>query len=165
MSRVRRVLLAAAATVLVAIPLSVGSALATTITIWPDQFKIDRWEVDTGVPARQDPDTIMGNEHFYAVINVPVGAVIKFIRINYNNPDPVGSPLDFSVYLFRKSAAALAETLIDVSSPPLVEGRGSVQSNASHVKGPLTVKAGYRYFINVMPSEGPGSFNSIQVVY
>ena len=163
MSRTGRVLFAAVLTALLAVPLSEGSALAKTITIWSDQFQIDTGEIGV-TPTRQDPDTITGSMHLYAILNIPVGATIRFIRVNYNNP--AGSGLDWCAFLRRKAPAALAETLIDFNAPPnLPEGTNSAQSDASNATGPLTVKGDYRYYIQIEPSAGPGSINSVQVVY
>ena len=163
MSRAVRVLFAAVVAVLLAVPTSAVCAKDKTITIWADEFKIDTWDVG-GTPSRQDPDTMMGDAHFYAILDIPMGAVIKSIRLNYNNP--AGSGFDFCAFLRRKAPAALAETLIDFNAPVgMPEGTGSVQSDASNVTGPLGIRPGYRYYIQIEPSVGPGSINSVQVNY
>ena len=145
-----------------------GSARAATRTIWPDQFEIavDGFE---GVQTEQDPDRLFGNGFYYAPVKLPIGSKVKFLRMNYRRDavEPDG-PFGWCVYLRRKSPSGTFENLIEFNRPQppdsYPEGEGSVISQPAHVQGPLTVKRGYRYYIQYEPS-AKGSLNSIQIVY
>lgn len=140
-----------------------GEASAATVTIWPDQFEIDQFDVSRP-PTNQNPDQLSGNSHYFYALRIPTGSTIKYIRVNYNSPP--GTGYTFCAYLRRKTSAALAETLIEMNNPdPPVDGTISLQSDATHVTGPLKVKPGYRYYIQIEPGDEPGSINSVQVVY
>lgn len=143
--------------------LSGGVASAGMVTIWPDQFSVDNYE-GSGSPATyQSPDQLRGAAHYYYVLKIPGGKIVKFIRVNYNNPEGVG--YTFCVSLKRKTPSTLAETLIEFCPDPALVGTTSMQSDATHVSGPLKVQSGYRYYILIEPGLEPGSFNSVQVVY
>lgn len=145
-------------TVSIGVLWSGGEASAATVTIWPDQFSVDNWEA-AGPPTFQNPDQLAGSAHYYYILKIPVGKTVKYVRVNYN------SPYSFCAYLRRKTPANLAETLIDFAPGSFPEGTNSMQSDATHVTGPLKVQGGYRYYIQLEPGIEEGSINSVQVVY
>lgn len=150
-----------------------AGAQAKMLTVWPDKFIMSQ---DAGDPVTEPtiiaPGGLRGHGSYYSVINLPVGATVKKVWVNYTKdvlPDPPPEPtpvFSLCVWLRRQLPTASEEDLIDfnLSNVETIVGTHSVANAPADVVGPLAVRSGYRYFLVWEPNYG-GVLNSIQVEY